>query len=120
MKNFKIKLKNLFAVTFLSLAMVVCTISLVNAASGNTASTGYIGPNDTLYGSYATFNNLRGDGIDVTLAGVGSEKRVYGRMGEDGTYSSWAGATTAQISVTDYGPWGSIGNGDFSWHFYWR
>lgn len=111
------KLKVLFRIICFS--VVLLFTSSVAVFAGSTDGTGYMGSNGNLFGSYYTFNNINGDGINVTLTGTGNTKLIYARMGEQGSYSSWVASSTPSVSLNDYGAWGSIGNSNYSWYFYW-
>ncbi len=98
------KLRNL-AICF---TLLVATTSVAFAASG---SEWYAG--GTVKLSWYTGWNQSGDFISSTMEGYGSAKRVFARMGAEGTYSDWVEATEISVSVRDYGPFGAIGKGNY-------
>lgn len=98
------KLKKFGIILFLSLT----TIVTVAAASGTIWYAG-----NTIKLSWYTDYNTSGDYIDATMTGYGSTKCVYARMGENGTYSKVVESSELSVQVRDYGPFGSIGKGDY-------
>jgi len=90
-------------------ATLMLTTVAVSAASG---SAWYRG--GTIKFTWYTSWNFRGDFINGTAAGYGWRKQVVVRMGESATVSGWAARDTLSISARDYGPFGSIGAGNYS------
>lgn len=93
--------------------MFLLSVSTVFAASGSAVlSGGGLGAYNT--GWWVT----RGDYISVAISGGTKQKRAYGRMGAEGSYSVWT--SDYYVDVVDYGPFGAIGAGNWSYQWYVR
>lgn len=86
----------------LSFALVCIT---VNAA----ADSYFTGSNRNLKCSWHTDYDVNGDYITVKLEGFGNQKKVYARMGSQGSFTDFVPSDRLKISISDYGPFGSIG-----------
>jgi len=90
-------------------AMLMLTTVAVSAANGIEWYRG-----GTIKLSWYTSWNFRGDFINGTAIGYGWKKQVVVRMGESATISGWADSDRLSISARDYGPYGSIGDGNYA------
>ncbi|MDQ0361591.1 hypothetical protein [Breznakia pachnodae] len=95
----------------LALIIMFGMISSVSAATGflqstNKSGESYIGNNKNLQAWWNTSWNLNGDYLYAKLTGYGNQKRVYARLGTEGTTSAWYASSSKVASVQDVGPWG--------------
>ncbi len=92
--------------------MILFSLFLISCFAASGVS--WHGTCNNIRHTWHTGTTLKGDYMFSDAGGYGNKKKVYARMGEEGTYSKWVGSQTHYVSVTDYGPFGAIGEGNYS------
>ncbi len=100
----------------MKLFLVVAFVGVAFVAADNG---GYLtGPYQNLMFEWKTGTNIiRGNYIEASLEGYGNDKRVFARMGAEGSWSDWIDSNELRAEVTDYG---NFFEGDYEATPYWK